>query len=236
MNSPLSAFVFDDANLNVSALIRITKYTVFSSIFWGKSPSSLVIITFSPVSNWWSDKTLDLNTILVEDSETWSTVISFTLLLVGFPFSFGINISASLITPEISKNNLSPFFAPILNPCVRDGGLISLSLNPNRYSLLVLPFLLWSIETQSIFSSEVVIALGGMTCVINARSSFWKAFFLNPSETRANCPKFELELVIDASDPDCASKCVLYPIANTETICKIELFDILTCLVSQPLR
>ena len=39
-------------------------------------------------------------------------------------------------------------------------------------------------------------------CVINALSSFSKASFLNPSATRANCPKFELELVIDASAPD----------------------------------
>ena len=87
-----------------------------------------------------------------------------------------------------------------------------------RDRLLTVFVLSISIVTQSIFSSAVVIAFGGIICVINARSSFAKASFLNPSETRANCPKLELELVIDASAPDFASKCVLYPIANTETI------------------
>ena len=146
-----------------------------------------------------------------------------------------ITISASLIVPKISTNNLSPLFAPILNPCVSDGGLISSDSNPKRYSFLSLPASVFALSraTQSISSSKVVTALGGMMCVIKDLSSFAKASFLNPSDTSANWPKFELEFVIDASEPDSAWKCIWYPIANTDTICNIALFDILTCLVSQ---
>ena len=72
--------------------------------------------------------------------------------------------------------------------------------------------------------------------VMYAVLSFVNAAFLNPSEFSDICPKFELELVTEASPPDSALKCFAYPIANTDTICKIALFDILTCLVSQPLR
>jgi hypothetical protein len=43
------------------------------------------------------------------------------------------------------------------------------------------------------------------------------ASFLNPSADKENCPKFEFELVIEASPPDSTTKCLLKPIANTET-------------------
>ena len=71
---------------------------------------------------------------------------------------------------------------------------------------------------QSIGKLLVVIAFGVIIDVINPLLSFANASFLNPSATRDICPKFEFELVIDASPPDCASKCLLYPIANTDTI------------------
>ena len=92
-----------------------------------------------------------------------------------------------------------------------------------------------SIDTQSIFSSVVVIARGGMMWVMKALSSFSKESFLNPSATNASWPKLELEFVIEASAPEAHSKWVLYPIANTDTICKIELFYAKTCFVSHPL-
>ena len=64
-------------------------------------------------------------------------------------------------------------------------------------------------DTQSITSSVSVIALGVMILVKYALSSFAKASFLNPSDTRASCPKLELEFVIDASPPLMAAKCLL---------------------------
>ena len=110
------------------------------------------------------------------------------------------------------------------------GGL-DFEVNPLRYNLVESPtarVLVPSKANQSIVSSTGSIAFGGIICVIKAWSSFSNASFLNPSETNANCPKFELEFVIDASPPDCALKCLLYPIANTETIWSMALFVILT--------
>ena len=89
----------------------------------------------------------------------------------------------------------------------------------------------WS---HSIFSSVVSICCGEMICVINPVSSFWKASFLNPSDTKANWPKFELELVIEASPPLVAWKCLAKPMANTETIWRMALLLILTWVDCQP--
>ena len=78
------------------------------------------------------------------------------------------------------------------------GGFTSLSLNPNRYKWLVIPTDVvspTSNEIQSTSSSVDVIDLGVIIFVINALSSFENASFLNPSEARDNCPKFELEFV-----------------------------------------
>ena len=50
-------------------------------------------------------------------------------------------------------------------------------------------------EIQSTSSSVDVIALGVIIFVINALSSFENASFLNPSDAREICPKFELEFV-----------------------------------------
>ena len=91
-------------------------------------------------------------------------------------------------------------------------------------------------EIQSTSSSVDSILLGEMIEVINALSSFVNDSFLNPSATKANWPKFELEFVIEASPPVWASKCLVYPIANTETICRIASSVILIWLVSQPGR
>ena len=44
-------------------------------------------------------------------------------------------------------------------------------------------------------------ALGGIIDVTYALLSLANAVFLNPSDIKANCPKFELELVILASPP-----------------------------------
>ena len=81
-----------------------------------------------------------------------------------------------------------------------------------------------------------MISFGARTCVTNAASSFANASFLNPSDAIANCPKFELEFVIDASAPVSALKCLLKPIAKTDTICMIASFDNLMWNVSNPLR
>ena len=62
-----------------------------------------------------------------------------------------------------------------------------------------------------------MIALGVIIEVINALLSFSKAFFLNPVELSESCPKFEFELVILISPPLSASKCLLNPIAKTDT-------------------
>ena len=140
-----------------------------------------------------------------------------------------IIILSVCVTPPIITDNSSSTFAPTLKPCVIPAGFTSLSLNPKRYNLFVLPTLLvfaMSIEIQSIVSRGAVIALGVMMLVIYALSSFTNASFLNPSDTSANCPKLELELVIEASPPFIAAKCLLYPIANTDTICIIASFVI----------
>ena len=89
--------------------------------------------------------------------------------------------------------------------------------------------------TQSILSFTDVNALGVIIFVIKALLSFSNASFLNPSDTSANCPKLELELVIDASPPLAAVKCLLYPIANTDTICMIASLVIVIWQFSQPL-
>ena len=57
-----------------------------------------------------------------------------------------------------------------------------------------------------------------------ALSSFVNASFLNPSDAIANCPKFEFEFVTEASAPVSALKCLLNPIANTDTICMTASF------------
>ena len=51
--SPLSALFFEAANLNWELDTLITKRPVSSSIFSGRSPSSLINITFSPVDSSW---------------------------------------------------------------------------------------------------------------------------------------------------------------------------------------
>ena len=90
--------------------------------------------------------------------------------------------------------------------------------------LILLPIIAFLL--LKIFNLPLEIALGVMMLVIYALSSFANASFLNPSDTSANCPKLELELVIEASAPFTAVKCLLYPIANTDTICIIESFVI----------
>ena len=82
-----------------------------------------------------------------------------------------------------------------------------------------------SILCQSTSISELSIAFGVIILVINAVSSFENASFLNPSDAIANCPKFEFELVTEASAPVSALKCLLNPIANTDTICMTASFD-----------
>ena len=232
INSPLSAFVFDDASLNWVPFSRIAKYVVFSDKFSGKSPLSLIMITFSPVDN------LCIVELVKTPSDGSLMLDSFTLTIDGSPVPNScMKIFADCSWPDIFTNNSSSTFAPTRNPCVTDGGLMSSELNPKRYNLLssALTFVLSiSIEIQSISSSAVVIAFGGIICVINALSSFSKACFLNPSDTSANWPKLEFELVIEASAPDFASKWTPYPIANTDTICNTESFDIFTCLVCHP--
>ena len=92
-----------------------------------------------------------------------------------------------------------------------------------------------SIVNQSISSSATTFDLGGIIFVINALLSLSNASFLNPSDTRDNWPKLELEFVIDASPPLAISKCLLYPIAKTETIWRIASLEALIWVVSHPL-
>ena len=76
-----------------------------------------------------------------------------------------------------------------------------------------------SSDCQSRLLSSVTIARGVIIEVINALLSFSNASFLNPEEFSAICPKFEFELVIDISPPVSESRCLLNPIAKTDTIC-----------------
>ena len=72
--------------------------------------------------------------------------------------------------------------------------------------------------------------------VINALSSLSNASALNPSEFNEIWPKLEFEFVMEASLPDSRSKCLLNPIANTDTIWIKASFAILIWLDSHPLR
>ena len=163
-------------------------------MFSGKSPSSLVITTFSPVSS-----VLVPIVKLSSNSSTLVTLYSFTELLPS-----GIKISADLSTPPANRYKISPTFAPTLKPWVLTGGKISALVYPSRNNLALSPtasVLALSIANQSRSLLVVSIFLGGMIEVINALLSFSNASFLNPSETRDNCPKFEFEFVIDWSAP-----------------------------------
>ena len=104
---------------------------------------------------------------------------------------------------------------------MRTGGTSSSEVNPKRYSLVLFAadmVLATSNEIQSISSSVSTIALGVIIEVINALLSLSNASFLNPEETRESCPKLEFELVILRSPPLSESKCLLNPIAKTDTI------------------
>ena len=79
-------------------------------------------------------------------------------------------------------------------------------------------------------------SLGPIMDVIKALLSFANASALYPSELSEICPKLELELVIEASPPDSRSKCLLNPIAKTDTIWIKASFVTLMWLVSHPLR
>ena len=84
--------------------------------------------------------------------------------------------------------------------------------NPFKYSLVLSPTAVvipTSRLNQSTFSVGSTTDLGGMTCVINALLSFSNDVFLNPSATKDNCPKLELEFVIEASPPLSIEKCLL---------------------------
>ena len=154
---------------------------------------------------------------------------------LSIPFS--IRISAENVLPSLITNNLSFTLAPTLYPWVKVGGGESSVSNPRMYKCVDTPTLLvtlTSIPNQSTLSSSSTFALGGIMWVINALLSLSNASFLNPSETNDSCPKLEFELVIDASPPDSQTKCLLNPIANTDTICMIASFEILMWVVSHP--
>jgi hypothetical protein len=67
-------------------------------------------------------------------------------------------------------------------------------------------------------SSSPTIVLGVIIEVMNALLSLANASFLNPEEVSEICPKLEFELVILRSPPLSESKCLLKPIAKTDTI------------------
>ena len=91
-----------------------------------------------------------------------------------------------------------------------------------------------SSDCQSTLTGLPVIAFGVMILLMKDVSSLLNAVFLNPSDVSEICPKLEFELVTDASLPVSALKCLLNPIANTDTICMIASFFILMCVVCQP--
>ena len=107
-------------------------------------------------------------------------------------------------------------------------------MKPKRYKWLEIPTDVvnpTSNDCQSMVTASSVIALGVIILLINDVSSLLNADFLNPSDVRAIWPKFEFELVTDASLPVSALKCLLNPIANTDTICIIASFFIEMCAV-----
>ena len=145
------------------------------------------------------------------------TLYSFLDDVVSSP----ITISAFFSTPlESFKYNLSEILAPIVYPCIIDVGGFDWSSYPLRYNLFSFPcfVIATSIGIQKTLSSVLISTAFGTTIeVINDLSSFSNASLLNPVELSANCPKFEFEFVILKSPPLSASKCLVNPIANTET-------------------
>ena len=224
IGSSTAASAREAASLIWVLLTLITKYTVFVLKFSGKSPSSLMIITFSPVSNEW-DPMVNSKLLLGPELTVYSSKDDVLELL-------GITIVAELLP----KNNLSFTFAPTRYPCVKTGGFILSLTNPNKYNFVLVFEASWSRVNQSMSSSVDSIALGGIICVMNALLSFSNASFLNPVDTKDNCPKLEFEFVTDASPPLSAEKCLLYPIAKTDTIWTIASFVMLMCVCSHPLR
>ena len=114
INSELSALVFEDANLNVlvDPVGTIAKYTVFSSKFSGKSPSSLITITFSPVDSLCADASDVVNRL----SDGYPTSIVLTLDNEGVAVPSSIKIFADFSTPAISTNKTSLALAPTRKP------------------------------------------------------------------------------------------------------------------------
>ena len=194
------------------ASLVIAKYTTLFSIFSGKSPVPLWNNTFSP-----------FNKVCAPTVNILSTGEEADNFLNELDEASVIKIPEVLAVP-ITTDKTSFSLAPTLNPCVIAAGLMSFESNPNKYKWVLIPTAVvkpTSRVTQSILSLTDVIALGVIIFVMNALSSFSNASFLNPSDTSANWPKLELELVIDASPPFIAAKCLLYPIANTDTTCII---------------
>ena len=75
-----------------------------------------------------------------------------------------------------------------------------------------------SIDIQFTFSSLLKFFLGGTILVIYALLSLMNASGLKPSDSKAVCPKFELEFVSDISPPDSVTNCFAYPTAKHDTI------------------
>ena len=155
------------------------------------------------------------------------------------PLGWCITIVASYVIPVLtaSTNIFSPTFAPILNPCaIWDGGTVSDSCpKKNNFVVEDCPASFLNCK-YSIFWSLVTTERGVMIEEIKPLSSFVNASFLKPSAARENVPKFEFELVIDASAPLIILKWLWKPIANTDTIWTTESFDTLIWLVLHPLR
>ena len=168
----------------------------------------------------------------------WVASYVFCDVSVDVPLGWCITIVASYVIPLLtaSTNIFSPTFAPILNPCaIWDGGTVSDSC-PKKNNLFGSEAPILINCKYSIFWSLVTTERGVMIEDIKPLSSFVNASFLNPSAASENVPKFEFELVIDASAPLIILKWLWKPIANTDTIWTTESFDTLIWVVLHPLR
>ena len=112
----------------------------------------------------------------------------------------------------ICKDNWSFSLLPTENSKTLLGGTLSFWRYPNKYNFE-------SVDNPAVISTSNVNQLkfegfvnffwGADISTINPLSSFKNASSLNLSASRAVSPKLELELVIDASPPDSAKKCLL---------------------------
>ena len=114
------ALVTEDANLISVADTLMAKYTVFVSIFSGKSPSSLNNLTFSPVCMVWVPivKIFDVAALFCTNEGPVSTLNNFSLILVPVTTddpeltTLSVILIDAVLTVPVLTDTMSVDFAP----------------------------------------------------------------------------------------------------------------------------